>query len=138
MGRLVYIGRAPGGIDRSVELAIDGMQAICRALKPGALAGDVYAAWHEVAASAGLRVYHRHHCGYLVGIAFPPSWTGGSMVTALAPGSRLELEAGMTFHAHSWFTDTGRADYFISNTVLIGEDGAEVLTSATPETLLLR
>lgn len=138
MGRLVYVGRAPDGIERSVELAIGGMQAICRALKPGALAGEVYAAWHAVAAAAGLGGYHRHHCGYLVGIGFPPSWTGGSMVTALAPSSRLELAAGMTFHAHSWFTGTGRPDYFISNTVLLGENGAEVLTSATPETMVLR
>ena len=138
VGRLVYVGRAPNGIERSVELAVDGMQAICRALKPGALAGDVYTAWHAVAAAAGLGDYHRHHCGYLVGIGFPPSWTGGSMVTALAPGSRLELRAGMTFHAHSWFTGTGRPDYFISNTVLLGQDGAEVLTGATPETLILR
>lgn len=138
MGRLVYVGRAPEGIERSVELAIDGMRAICRAMRPGAPAGEVYAAWHEVAAAAGLGHYHRHHCGYLVGIGFPPSWTGGSMVTALAPGSPLPLAAGMTFHAHSWFTGTGCADYFISNTVLLGETGAEVLSAATPETLILR
>ena len=93
------------------------------AIRPGALAGDVYAAWHEVADSAGLADYHRHHCGYLVSIGFPPSWTGGSSVTGLAPGSDLELRTGMTFHAHSWFTNTRVADYFISNTVMLGEDG---------------
>lgn len=138
MGRLVYVGSAPDGAERSAVLAIEGMQAICAALKPGGTAGDVYAAWHAVAASAGLRDYHRHHCGYLVGIGFPPSWTGGSMVTGLAPGSKLELRIGMTFHAHSWFTNTGVADYFISNTVLLTENGAEVLTSATPESLIVR
>jgi Xaa-Pro dipeptidase len=138
MGRLVYLGAAPKGAERSAELAIEGMQAICGALTPGAKAGEAYAAWHEVAASGGLADYHRHHCGYLVSIGFPPSWTGGSMVTALAPGSQLELQTGMTFHTHSWFTNTDVADYFISNTVLLGEDGAEVLTSATPETLIIR
>lgn len=138
MGRLVYVGSAPDGAERSAALAIEGMQAICAALKPGAKAGEVYAAWHEVAATAGLGDYHRHHCGYLVSIGFPPSWTGGSMVTALAPGSKLELQTGMTFHAHSWFTNTDVVDYFISNTVLLGGNGAEVLTSATPETLIVR
>ena len=44
----------------------------------------------------------------------------------------------MTFHAHSWFTNTEVVDYFISNTVLLGEDGAEVLTSETPQTLTVR
>ena len=138
MGRLVYIGEAPDGAEASADLAIRGMAAICEALRPGAVAGDVYAAWHDVAASAGLQDYHRHHCGYLVSIGFPPSWTGGSMVTGLAPNSQLRLEVGMTFHAHSWFTNTDVADYFISNTVLLTETGAEVLTRQTPETLILR
>jgi len=138
MGRLVYVGRAPDGADGTADLAIRAMQAICGALRPGARAGDVYAAWHEVAAGAGLVDYHRHHCGYLVSIGFPPSWTGGSAVTGLAPGSDLELQVGMTFHAHSWFTDTGLADYFISDTVLLGESGAEVLTRRTPVTLIVR
>jgi len=138
MGRLVYVGEAPDGAEASAAMAIAGMQAICSALRPGAKAGDAYAAWHDVAAAAGLGDYHRHHCGYLVGIGFPPSWTGGSKVVGLAPDSELELKAGMTFHAHSWFTNTSCADYFISNTVLLSEAGAEVLTAATPETLIVR
>ncbi len=138
MGRLVYVGTAPAGTERTVELAMCGMQAICAALTPGAKAGEVYAAWHEIAASAGLPQYHRHHCGYIVSIGFPPSWTGGSAVTGLAPNSELELQAGMTFHAHSWFTGTEFADYFISNTVLLTDAGAEVLTAQTPETLIVR
>jgi Xaa-Pro dipeptidase len=138
MGRLVYVGRAPDGADGMAELARDGMRAIVAALRPGARAGDVYAAWHAVAAGAGLPAYHRHHCGYLVGIGFPPSWTGGSMVSGLAPGSELRIEAGMAVHAHSWFAGTGRPDFFISNTVLVEDEGAEVLTRETPETLLLR
>ena len=138
MGRLVYVGHAPQGAEASAKLAIDGMEAICAAIRPGARAGDAYLAWHEVAAAAGLADYHRHHCGYLVSIGFPPSWTGGSKVVGLAPGSELELEVGMTFHAHSWFTNTDVVDYFISNTVLLGENGAEVLTCGTPQTLIVR
>lgn len=138
MGRLVYIGHAPDGIERSVELAIDGMNAICDALKPDVEAGSVYAAWHDVVEAAGLTDYHRHHCGYMVGIGFPPSWTGGSAVTSLAPNSPRRLKVGMVFHAHSWFTNTEVPDYFISNTVLLTEAGAEVLTSRTPETLIVR
>ena len=138
MGRLVYVGTAPTGAEQSAELAIRGMQAICDALKPGATAGQVYQAWKDVADSAGLEDYHRHHCGYMVSIGFPPSWTGGSMVTSLQPGSSRKLKTGMTFHAHSWFTNTDVVDYFISNTVLLTEQGAENLTHRTPETLTIR
>ena len=138
MGRLVYIGSAPPGAEASADLAIRGMQAICDALQPGATAGEVYQAWKDVADSAGLLDYHRHHCGYMVSIGFPPSWTGGSMVTSLQPGSTRKLKAGMTFHAHSWFTNTEVADYFISNTVMLTENGAENLTDKTPQTLIVR
>ena len=138
MGRLVYVGNAPDGAEKSAQLAIDGMKAINSAIKPGAKAGDAYAAWREVARKGGLEGYERHHCGYLVSIGFPPSWTGGSMVTALAPNSKLDLKVGMTFHTHSWFTNTECVDYFISNTSLLTEDGCEVLTSETPETLIVR
>ena len=138
MGRLVYVGSAPEGAEAAADLAIEGMKVICEALQPGRPAGEIYAAWREVARAAGLEDYERHHCGYLVGIGFPPSWTGGSMVKGLSPTARFPLQAGMTFHAHSWFTNTDCADYFISNTVLLTDEGAEVLTTATPETLVVR
>jgi Xaa-Pro dipeptidase len=138
MGRLVYVGSAPDGAEKSARMAVNGMKAICDAIRPGAKAGDAYAAWRDIARSSGLADYERHHCGYLVSIGFPPSWTGGSMVTALAPDSEFELKVGMTFHAHSWFTNTDCVDYFISNTVLLTEKGAEVLTSNTPEDLQIR
>ncbi len=63
------------------------------------------------------------------------------MVTSLAPQSTRVLKAGMVFHAHSWFTNTGRGDafsYFLSNCVLLTEAGCEVLTNQTPETLQVR
>ncbi|MTI43212.1 Xaa-Pro dipeptidase [Roseibium hamelinense] len=138
MGRLVYVGSVPPGIEKSVETAKAGMNAICHALQPGAKAGDAYDAWREVACSAGLNDYHRHHCGYLVGIGFPPSWTGGSMVTSLFPHSERTIEVGMVIHAHSWFTNTAIPDYFISNTVLVTEKGGAVLTAETPDDLIIR
>ena len=138
MGRLVYVGHAPEAAYEAAELSVVGMEAIVEAITPDATAGEVYAAWERVARDAGLDSYHRHHCGYLVGLGFPPSWTGGSMVTSLAPGSPRRLQAGMVFHAHSWFTGTGRGDdfsYFISNTVMLSEQGCEVLTHRTPQAL---
>ena len=138
MGRLVYVGSAPPGIERTVEMAIEAMNAIAAAIVPGGKAGDAYAAWREVGRAGGLNGYERHHCGYLVGIGFPPSWTGGSMVTGLAPDSELEMQVGMSYHLHSWFTDTDCVDYFISNTGMLTENGCEILTARTPQTLQVR
>jgi hypothetical protein len=77
-------------------------------------------------------------CRAMEGIGFPPSWPGGSMVTSLFPGSQRKLEVGMVFHAQSWFRNTDVVDYFISNTVMLTETGAEVLTDQTPETLIVK
>jgi Xaa-Pro dipeptidase len=138
MGRLVYVGSAPAMAEEAAELSIRGMQAIANATRSGTTVGEVYDAWHGVAEEAGLSDYHRHHCGYLVGIGFPPSWTGGSAVTGIRRGGDLVLRTGMVFHLHSWFTETGRGDYFISNTAMLTDAGCEILTKQTPETLQVR
>lgn len=138
MGRLVYVGSAPAMAKEAAALSIRGMEAIVEAIRPGIEAGTVYDAWHQVAEDAGLAAYHRHHCGYLVGIGFPPTWTGGSSVAGLSRGGNLVLKPGMVFHLHSWFTETGRGDYFVSNTALLTDRGCEVLTHRTPETLQVR
>src|SRR3546814_9251321 len=65
----------------------------------------------------------------------PPSWTGGNSVTGLRSDGDMALRSGMTFHILSWLMGAGqmgagqgRGDYFVSDTVLLGEAGAEVLT----------
>ncbi|MEM7428040.1 MAG: Xaa-Pro peptidase family protein [Pseudomonadota bacterium] len=129
MGRLVNIGSIPDEDAEMAEISKSAFQAILDGLKPGVKARDVYDSWQAVVDAAGMPHYRRHHCGYLVGIGFPPSWTGGNRVIGLRHDSDLEIREGMTFHAMSWFTETGRGNYFVSNTVLLGADGAEVLTT---------
>ncbi|MGB1390561.1 MAG: M24 family metallopeptidase [Paracoccaceae bacterium] len=130
MGRLVHIGAIRDEDAEMAEISKRAFQGILDALKPGVRARDVYNGWQAVVDAAGMPEYRRHHCGYLVGIGFPPSWTGGNKVTGLRHDSDLVIEEGMTFHAMSWFTETGRGDFFVSNCVLLCPDGAEVLTTA--------
>jgi len=129
MGRLVNIGTISDEDAEMAHICGEAFDATLRALKVGARAKDVYNGWQSVVDAAGMPEYRRHHCGYLVGIGFPPAWTGGPRVTGLRHDSDREMREGMTFHLMSWFTETGRGNYFISNTVLLGADGAEVLTT---------
>lgn len=128
-GRLVHIGAIRDEDAEMAEIAKRAFQAILDGLQPGARARDVYSAWQAVVDAAGMAYYRRHHCGYLVGIGFPPSWTGGNNVIGLRHDSDLEIREGMAFHAMSWFTETGRGDFFLSDCVLMGPEGAELLTS---------
>jgi Xaa-Pro dipeptidase len=128
LGRLVHLGGIRDEDAAMAETVKRAFDAVIAVLTPGATAGAVYQAWQDVVDAAGLPHYRRHHCGYLVGIGVPPSWTGGNRVTGLRAGSDLLIEAGMSFHVLSWLMGTGRGDYFMSNPVLLTDTGAEILT----------
>jgi Xaa-Pro dipeptidase len=128
LGRLVHIGSIPEPDARMAETTKRAFDAVLGALRPGAKARQVYAAWQQVVDDAGLQHYRRHHCGYCVGIGLSPSWTGGNKVVGLRHDSEMEIRDGMSFHVLSWLMGTGRGDYFISNAVLLGAQGPEVLT----------
>jgi Xaa-Pro dipeptidase len=130
LGRLVWIGDAGEAHAAMAGVAARAFDAATAALRPGARAREVYAAWQSVVDDAGLAHYRRHHCGYVVGVGVPPSWTGGNGVTGLRHDSDLVIEAGMTFHVLSWLMGTGRGDAFVSDTVLVTDRDAEILTAA--------
>ncbi len=136
MGRFVYLGKAPAKTRAIMQLCQEAFQATVETIRPGAVAAEVYEAWQNVVDHAGLSHYRRHHCGYLVGLGFPPTWTGGSSVVGLRHDSELVLQPGMAFHLLSWLMGTGRGDYFMSNTAVLTEGGCEVLTR-TPARLSL-
>lgn len=133
MGRLIYIGNAPTGTEAMVRLCLDAFNSIVSTIRPGVTAGRVYQAWQDVVDAAGLSHYRRHHCGYMTGIGFPPSWVGGSAVEGLRHDSNLELRAGMVFHLMSWLMGAGQGDYFVSDTAVVTEDGCEVVTGVSQE-----
>lgn len=137
LGRLIHVGRAPNETLAMAALCQDAFDAVAANLRDGLLFRDVYAAWQAVVDRAGLSEYRRHHCGYAVGIGFPPSWTGGNTVTGLRHDSTRVVRAGMTFHVLSWLMGTGRGDFFLSNTALVGPRGAEILTR-TPAGVTVR
>lgn len=130
--RFAFVGEAPNGIDEVVEEQCAGFDRICEVLHPEARAREVYAAWEAVVGQDNAR----HHCGYLLrACSYPPSWVGWGTPIGLGPDSDLVVQAGMVFHVQSWGMPTrslipGRARpaWGLSNTVVVTEDGAEVLT----------
>jgi Xaa-Pro dipeptidase len=139
LSRMVYLDRAPAGTDRAAEIALGALEAVRAALRPGAVSADVYAAWQRVVDEGlGHSRYRRHHCGYLVGIGFQPSWVGGSAVVGIRSGGVLVVREGMVFHVLSWLLDQEPADYVVSDTILVTADGGEVLTTTPREPLVVR
>lgn len=131
--RTVYIGSPPDGAEDASAAALAGLVAARDALRPGARAGDVYAAWQRaVAADRANPAPLRHHCGYQVGIGFPPSWVGGGQVVGLRADSDAEIGAGMVFHLMSWVS--GPPGHVVSDTAVVTGAGAVLLTT-TPRAL---
>lgn len=137
MGRLVFVGEAPASASRAHEICEEALMASAKAIRPGVLAGDVYEAWQSVLNRHGLSKYKRHHCGYTTGIGYPPSWSGGGVPLGLRAESEMRLETGMVFHLMSWLLRSDHGDSFISDTVLVSDDGCEFLTH-TPRDVFVR
>lgn len=131
IGRLVFIGKAPSRTHKVHALCLEAAERAAEAIAPGARACDVYQAWQACLDRAGLAHYSRHHCGYSVGIGFPPSWVGSGPPVGLRPGATFELRPGMVFHLMSWLLRTGRGDSFVSDTVVVTESGCELLTGVS-------
>jgi len=138
LARMAYVGEPPAGTDEAAAIASDGLAAVIEALVPGTPACDVYAAWQRVVDEGlGHQRYRRHHCGYQVGIGFPPSWVGGPHVVGLRSDSTWRVRAGMTFHVFSWLLDQEPADFVLSDTVLVTDAGAQQLTDVSRKPIVV-
>lgn len=136
IGRLIYIGKAPARAGKIHAVCREAQESAIDKIAPGVTAGEVYAAWQAPVDRAGLQHYRRHHCGYSVGIGFPPSWSGSGVPVGLRAGSDLELRPGMVFHVLSWLLRTGSGDSFLSDTVAVTENGSELLTSVSRDLIV--
>jgi Xaa-Pro dipeptidase len=131
LSRTVYPGYAPAEALEAAEAALAGLAGARAALQPGARTGEVFAAWQR--AVGGMP--RRHHCGYLVGIGYPPSWVGGTEVLGIRPGGDIEVLAGMVFHLMSWVERP--VGHVVSDTALVTPDGCELLTTVTREPMVV-
>ena len=128
MGRLFFVGEVPESARWIEPVCLEAFDAVVKTARPGVTATEVYRSWQDRVDAAGLAHYRRHHCGYMVGIAFPPAWSGGGVPVGLRHNSPMVLRAGMVFHLMSWLMHSGSGDYFVSNAAIVTETGCDVLT----------
>lgn len=131
MARYGYIGSASAAAKRLSEVSHQAHLVGLAALKPGSLARDVYSAWKACLDPANVKP-RAPHCGYMVGLSFPPTWTGGPGVQSLHETSSMEIRESMVFHLLTWVTD-GQNDHFLSDCVVVEKAGAVFLTKTPRE-----
>jgi Xaa-Pro aminopeptidase len=133
--RTAVVGRPPDALRRLADVSLRAMDALYANLAPGRSMGDVASAAMQALGGLDATVRMRGYFGYSVGIGFPPSWVERSV--EIAEGRSDLLVPGMTFHTHRALRVPGVVGVAFSESVLITQDGHELLT-AFPRQLLVR
>ncbi len=105
-----------------MKLALAELKSLMR---PGMTVSDADSLVRRIISdnTVGARLVTRS--GYSIGIAFPPSWDEG-YILSLNPGDFTALEPGMTFHVIPWMWGVdGDKTVGISDTIRITDDGCE-------------
>jgi Xaa-Pro dipeptidase len=118
-----------GELTQSMYRAQERMKAALAELKslmgPGMTVSDADSIVRRIISDndVGARLVTRS--GYSIGIAFPPSWDEG-YILSLNPGDFSVLEPGMTFHVIPWMWGVdGDKTVGISDTIRVTDDGCE-------------
>ncbi|MCC5871604.1 MAG: ectoine hydrolase [Gammaproteobacteria bacterium] len=127
MMRTVVLGELSDSMHQAQELMKGALDLLHEQAQPGMTVSDVDNLIRTLISSNTLGARLITRSGYSIGIAFPPSWDEGYIVS-LKQGDSTILREGMTFHVIPWMWGVdGDKTVGISDTILITEDGCESL-----------
>jgi Xaa-Pro dipeptidase len=125
--RCAVVGPPTAQISFMADGCVASLTAMIDAMKPGVVAGDVAkkadAAWTEAIARF---VWHGYYA-YSLGIGVPIDWNDCPVV--VKHGESFALQPGMVFHCTTSLRDPAKCGTAFSETVVITDTGAEVLTT---------
>ncbi len=127
MMRTVIAGTPTADMRRVFDGCRRIVEALQGSMKPGQTFDSAAHAAETAMAPLASEVFFSGVFGYTVGAQFPPSWVEGSGY--IARGEKLVFEEGMVFHLPICLRIPGQWGMGFSDTVLVGQNGAEPLTS---------
>jgi Xaa-Pro dipeptidase len=125
--RIGFVGAPPKLFLDLTDLCRRALGAGLQEMEPGNPAERVDHAARKVIADAGYGDKFRHKAGYSIGIALPPDWSEARTMM-LRDGETRPLQPGMVFHFLPAVFEYGQYGVGLSETVLITENGHEILT----------
>ena len=105
-------------------------------IREGVTSGAVDKAANDVLERHGVRQWHHHRTGYMVGIADPATWALGQ-IGALRQDDPMVLRENMTFHLPMVLFQPGVIGAGLSETIRVTKTGIEVLTGYRKELIPL-
>ncbi|MFQ6068207.1 MAG: M24 family metallopeptidase [Candidatus Bathyarchaeia archaeon] len=119
--RTMILGEPTLKQQKYFEVMLKAQEEAFKALKPGAKCSSVDKATAKVFKKAGFHRLMRHHTGHGLGLeGHEPPWLDVGNDAVLKPGMIISCEPGIY--------ELGFGGFRHSDTVLITEDGAEILT----------
>ena len=119
--RTLIVGNPTPKQKRYFDVMVEAQESAFKTFKPKAKCSDVDMATISVFKKAGLMHLVKHHTGHGLGLeGHEPPW--------LDVGNEEPLTAGMIVSCEPGIYETGFAGFRHSDTVLITETGAEILT----------
>ncbi len=133
--RTVIIGKPKKQHIRMDEAAREALAACEEAMRPGHVAGDVFAAHARVMDQHGMRAYRLNACGYSLGAKFTPSWMDYPMFYS---GNPEPLMPNQVFFAHMILMDAESHTAFCLGRTYIITQGAPEPLSTYPLKMIVR
>jgi len=119
--RTMIVGEPSPKQKRYFNFMVKAQEAAFNTFKPGVKCSEIDRATINVFKKAGLMHLVKHHTGHGLGLeGHEPPW--------LDMGNEEPLQAGMVVSCEPGIYETGFAGFRHSDTVLITEDGAEIIT----------
>jgi Xaa-Pro aminopeptidase len=130
IGRLVCLGEPSDEMRGLFEASKAGQQVAIDMMRPGVVAKDVFEAAVQAVRDAGIPSYKRQHVGHGIGIEYYD-------LPVLNPASETVLEPGMVFEVETPYYRLGVGGAFIEDTVIVREDGPEIITTLSRDLIVL-
>lgn len=125
MMRTVVLGEPSQSMQQAQDRMMYALQQVERAIRPGLTVSDADNIIRDIIMDNDIGAQLITRAGYSIGIAFPPSWDEGYMLS-LKQGDQSILEEGMTIHLIPWMWGVdGDKTCGISDTIYVTGDGCE-------------
>ncbi len=125
MMRTAIMGDLTDSMYKAQECMKRALVSLHREVRPGVTVSDIDNMIRDICMQNGVGARLITRSGYAIGIAFPPSWDEGYIVS-LKGGDSTVLKEGMTFHVIPWLWGVdGDKTCGISDTIYITSTGCE-------------
>jgi len=125
MMRTAVLGELTDSMYKAQECMKLALSTLHKQVQPGMTVSDVDNMIRDICMQNGVGARLITRSGYAIGIAFPPSWDEGYIVS-LKQGDGTVLKEGMTFHVIPWLWGVdGNKTCGISDTIYVTESGCE-------------